>query len=92
MVSRLMVGPASVTELAAPFDIGLPAFLKHLKVLEDSSLIRSRKQGRVRTCEVRFDSLERAERWFEDQRALWESRMQNLDDLLETLKGQRDET
>ena len=87
-----MAGPASVTELAAPFDIGLPAFLKHLKVLEDSSLITSRKQGRVRTCEVRFDSLERAERWFEDQRTLWKSRMQNLDDLLETLQGQRDET
>lgn len=87
-----MVGPASVTELAAPFDIGLPAFLKHLKVLEDSALITSRKQGRVRTCEARFDSLERAERWFEDQRALWESRMHNLDELLETLKEQRDET
>ena len=88
VVSRLMRGPAPVKELAKPFEMGLPSFLKHLKILEDSGLITSRKEGRVRTCEVRADRLEAIERWFDEQRAIWESRYRNLDNLLMNLRGE----
>jgi len=88
VVSRLMRGPAPVKELAKPFEMGLPSFLKHLKILEDSGLITSRKEGRVRTCEVRADRLEAIERWFDEQRAIWESRYRNLDNLLMNLGGE----
>lgn len=88
VVSRLMRGPAPVKELAKPFEMGLPSFLKHLKILEDSGLILSRKEGRVRTCEVRADRLEAIERWFDEQRAIWESRYKNLDNLLMSLSGE----
>jgi DNA-binding transcriptional ArsR family regulator len=77
--------------MAAPFDMALPSFLKHLKVLEQANLIVSNKTGRVRTCELRRESLKAAERWFEDQRAVWESRYRNLDSLLTTLKGEKHE-
>ena len=88
VVSRLMRGPAPVKELAKPFEMGLPSFLKHLKILEDSGLIASRKEGRVRTCEVRADRLEAIERWFDEQRAIWESRYGKLDNLLMSLGGE----
>ncbi len=91
VVSRLMLGSAPVTELAQPFGMGLPSFLKHLKILEESGLITTRKEGRVRTCEVRADRLTAIERWFDEQRAIWESRHRNLDNLLMNLSGDKDE-
>jgi len=91
VVSQLMRGPAAVTELAEPFDMRLPSFMKHLKVLEDSGLIRSRKVGRVRMCQVRMDRLAKTQRWFDQQRALWASRYDNLDNLLAKLAGEDDE-
>lgn len=91
IVSRLLRGPAPTKELAEPFAMGLPSFLKHLKVLEESGLIRTHKEGRVRTCEVQMDQLVAAERWFAEQRELWESRYRNLDDLLARLSGEPDE-
>ena len=78
VVSRLIDGPASVTDLAEPFAIGLPTFLKHLKVLEDSGLIVSGKQGRVRTCRLQPERLAGAEAWLAEQRALWERRADRL--------------
>ena len=78
VLARLVIGPASVKELAEPFPIGLPAFLKHLRVLEDSGLIRSEKAGRVRTCHVRPRQLAAAESWLAEQRALWEARTERL--------------
>ena len=63
VVSRLTQGPASVKELAAPFDMGLPSFLKHLRVLEKDGLISSNKAGRVRTCRVNTESLAAAKSW-----------------------------
>lgn len=90
VVSRLMQGPAPVKELAQPFGMGLPSFLKHLKVLEESGLIISRKEGRVRMCEARADRLEAIERWFDEQRAMWESRYAKLDTLLMNLRGETD--
>lgn len=71
-------GPASVKELAEPFNIGLPAFLKHLRVLEGSGLIATEKCGRVRTCRVRTKRLSEAETWLSEQRALWQASADRL--------------
>jgi DNA-binding transcriptional ArsR family regulator len=83
VVSRLMRGPAPVKELAAPFDMGLPSFMKHLRVLEASGLIRSEKVGRVRTCHMRAAQLVAAETWLAEQRALWEAGTDRLADYVE---------
>jgi len=92
VIQRLGEGPASVSELAAPFAMGLPSFMKHVGVLEDAGLIRTSKSGRVRTCVLERKQLASAERWFEQQRALWKSRYENLDSLLAQLNGEPDET
>ena len=63
VLSRLTQGPASVKELAEPFDMGLPSFMKHLHVLESDGLIRSEKVGRVRTCRINAERLAAAEAW-----------------------------
>ena len=92
VVQRLAKGPAPVKELAEPYDMALPSFMKHLNVLEEAGLIASKKQGRVRTCSFNPDKLEAAEKWFDEQRALWASRFDNLDTLLTSLQGGNDET
>lgn len=91
VIHRLGRGSATVTELAEPFDMALPSFMKHVGVLERTGLIRSSKVGRVRTCILERRNLAAAERWFDDQRALWASRYENLDNLLEKLKGNSDD-
>lgn len=78
VIGRLMHGPASVTELADPYEIGLPTFLKHLRVLEDGGWIRTHKRGRVRTCQICPERLLEAERWLSRQRAIWEGRTDRL--------------
>jgi DNA-binding transcriptional ArsR family regulator len=84
VLERLSLGTASVSELAQPFEMALPSFLQHLRVLEDSGLIRSHKVGRVRTCAVNSLYLKQAEIWLAEQRAIWEKRLDQLDsDLLE---------
>jgi DNA-binding transcriptional ArsR family regulator len=82
MVERLSRGPASVSELAEPFDMSLPAIVQHLQVLEASGLIRSEKVGRVRTCQMDEATLGSAERWISERRALWERRLDRLGDYL----------
>jgi len=82
IVERLTRGPASVSELAAPMAMSLAAVMQHLKVLEDSGLLRTRKQGRVRTCAVDPDALARAETWLTDRRALWHIQLDRLGELL----------
>ena len=86
VLSRLSQGPASVSELARPFDIALPSFTQHLGVLERCGLVRSRKAGRVRTYRLEPRPLKAAERWMAEQRALWERRLDQLDDYLLELK------
>jgi DNA-binding transcriptional ArsR family regulator len=86
VLERLGRGPASVSALAQPFEMALPTFLQHLKVLEDCGLIRSHKSGRVRTCELRPKPLTDAEQWLSGQRELWTTRLDQLDDLLHKLK------
>jgi len=78
VVSRLLQGEAPVTQLAEPFAIGLPAFLKHLAVLEGAGLIRSEKRGRVRTCRIDAERLAAAEGWLAEQRAVWQGRTDRL--------------
>ena len=86
VVGRLSSGPAAVSELAQPFDMALPSFTQHLAVLEGCGLVRSRKTGRVRTLQLVPQPLQAAERWMVEQRALWEHRLDQLDNYLKDLK------
>jgi DNA-binding transcriptional ArsR family regulator len=88
VLARLSDRPASVSELAAPFAMSLPAFVQHLRVLERSGLVRSRKVGRVRTYRLAPRGLRIAEDWLSRQRSLWERRLDQLDDYLMQLKEQ----
>lgn len=78
MIDRLIDGPASVSQLAAPLDMTLPAVVQHLHVLEHSGLVRSRKAGRVRTCSLEPAALGAAERWIAQRRRTWERRLDRL--------------
>ena len=82
MVERLAAGPASVSELAAPLPISLAAVMQHLKLLEESGLVTSRKQGRVRTCRIEPAALAQVEHWVVERRALWEQSLGRLGQLL----------
>ena len=75
-------GPASVSELAAPLDMSLPAVVQHLQVLESSGLVRSEKVGRVRTCYIETAALRRRSEWIAERRATWEARLDRLGDYL----------
>ncbi|QEX16240.1 transcriptional regulator [Hypericibacter terrae] len=86
VLERLNRGPGSVSELAEPFDMALPSFVEHLKVLEESGLVRSRKTGRVRTYQLVPRRLKLAEDWLTRQRRFWERRLDQLDAYLLTLK------
>jgi DNA-binding transcriptional ArsR family regulator len=82
MVERLSRGPASVSELAEPLAMSLPAVLQHLHVLETSGLITSQKTGRTRTCRIESKALRTAEDWIAARRATWERRLDRLGDFL----------
>jgi DNA-binding transcriptional ArsR family regulator len=82
MVERLSRGPASVSDLAEPLDMSLPAVMQHLQVLETSGLVRSEKTGRVRMCRVEPTVLKSAEGWFAKRRANWERRFDRLEAFL----------
>jgi DNA-binding transcriptional ArsR family regulator len=78
MVERLSRGPASVSELAQPLDMSLSAVVQHLRVLEESGLVRSRKLGRVRTCRIEPAALRTAEQWIARRRSVWARRLDRL--------------
>jgi DNA-binding transcriptional ArsR family regulator len=78
MVERLTRGPASVSELAKPLAMSLPAVVQHLQVLETSGLVRSEKAGRVRTCHIEPKALRTAEQWIAERRTIWERRLDRL--------------
>lgn len=82
MVDRLSRGPASVSELAEPLAMSLPAVMQHLAVLEASGIVRSQKVGRVRTCQIDPDALSLAETWINERRTLWAKRLDRLGDFL----------
>ena len=89
MVERLTRGPASVSALAEPLAMSLPAVMQHLRVLEASGLVRSEKVGRVRTCQIEPVALRSAEGWISERRTTWERR---LDRLGQYLAGQQHES
>lgn len=86
MLAQLSRGPLSVSDLARPHPISLPAVMQHLKSLEASGLVASHKKGRVRTVRLEPQALSAAERWIADQRARWEARLDRFEDYLDTLK------
>ena len=79
VLGRLGKGPASIGELAKPFDMALPSFMKHIHCLEESGLIRTHKEGRVRMCTIEKKSFVAVEAWLSAQRALWEGRTDRLE-------------
>lgn len=89
VLERLSRSAASVSELAEPFDMALPSFVQHLRVLEDSGLVTSTKTGRVRTYTLDAAQLHTAEDWLARQRSLWERRLDQLDEYLLKLKEQQ---
>ena len=82
MIDRLSRGPASVSELAKPFDMSLPAVVQHLAALENSGLVSSQKVGRVRTVQMQPEALSLAEQWLNDRRTMWVKRLDRLGDFL----------
>ena len=86
VLEQLSVGPATVSELAAPFDMKLPSFVQHLSVLEQSRLVKSKKRGRVRTYELAPEQFKVAEDWLSERRRLWESRLDRFDEYVKKLK------
>ena len=86
VLERLSVGPATVSELAAPFHMQLPSFMQHLSLLEQSRLVRSKKRGRVRTYEIQPERFEVIEDWLTARRQLWESRLNRFDQYVKQLK------
>lgn len=86
VLERLGRSPASVSELAKPFDMALPSFVEHLKILEGYGLVRSAKTGRVRTYQLVPNRLQQAEDWLARQRTFWTARLDQLDSYLLQMK------
>jgi DNA-binding transcriptional ArsR family regulator len=86
MLARLSLGPASVSELALPLPISLPAVLQHLKALETSGLVASEKKGRVRTVRMQPDALGVAEDWLARRRKELEAQLDRFENYVATLK------
>ncbi len=80
VLERLAGGPAAMSELAQPFRMALPSFSQHLDVLEDCGLVRSSKEGRVRTYRISPRVMQAAEGWLAKQRSLWTRRLDQFDE------------
>jgi DNA-binding transcriptional ArsR family regulator len=87
ILARLALGQASVSELAEPFEMSLPAVSKHLKVLERAGLITRGRDAQMRPCKIEATALKEADDWLEEYRRLWEQRLDRLDDYLKTLQA-----
>ncbi|MDE1146513.1 MAG: metalloregulator ArsR/SmtB family transcription factor [Azospirillaceae bacterium] len=85
VIAQLASGPASIGDLARHHPMALPSFMKHIRVLEESDLVISRKTGRVRMCELRPDALVAAQGWLEQERRRWGTRLDQLDTFIEAL-------
>jgi len=86
VLEHLSVGPATVSELAAPFDMQLPSFVQHLAVLEQSQLVKSKKRGRVRTYQLAPERFTVVEDWLTARRQLWDARQDRFDDYVTYLR------
>lgn len=87
IIVRLSQGPASVSELAVPLAMTLPAVVQHIDVLQKSGLVRSKKVGRIRTCRLEPAPMRSVEQWIAQHRATWEGRLDRLGDVLNTTHG-----
>lgn len=85
VLRQLGKGPASVSSLAEPFGMALPSFMKHIRFLEGSGFIRTRKDGRVRTCVIDKAQFAVIDSWLAEQRALWEARTDRLEQFVTTI-------
>jgi DNA-binding transcriptional ArsR family regulator len=90
ILTRLAEGPARVTDLAEPTGLRLPTVMRHLSVLEEAGLIATTKDGRVRTCAIVPEALAPARSWLDEQRAIWEARLDRLDSYVTKLMKERD--
>jgi DNA-binding transcriptional ArsR family regulator len=86
VLERLSVGPATVSDLAARFDMQLPSFVQHLSILEESRLVKSRKAGRVRTYEIAPERFRVVDDWLTARRREWEARLDRFDQYVKQLK------
>ncbi len=89
ILARLATGETSVTELAEPFDMTLPAVTKHLKVLENAGLIARSRDAQWRPCRLEAGPLKEVAGWVERYRRFWEQRLDRLDDYLHELQGKK---
>jgi DNA-binding transcriptional ArsR family regulator len=90
MLERLSKSPASVSELAAPLPMSLPAVVQHLAVLEAAGIVKSQKVGRVRTCALEPGRLSLAEQWINQRRTEWERKLDRLGDYLNATKPEEE--
>lgn len=90
ILTRLAQGPAPVSELAEPSGLRLPTVMRHLSVLEEAGLIASSKDGRVRTCAIVPEALAPMRTWLDEQRAIWESRLDRLEAYVTTVMKEQD--
>ncbi len=88
ILARLALGETSVSKLAEPFAMSLPAVSKHLKVLERAGLITRGRDAQMRPCKIEAKALKEADDWLEEYRRLWEQRLDRLDDYLQTLQAE----
>jgi DNA-binding transcriptional ArsR family regulator len=88
VLGRLSSGPVSVSELARPFDMALPSFLQHIRLLEASGWIRTRKVGRVRICAIEETSFAAVDAWLAEQRRLWEGRTDRLEQFVMAVQAE----
>jgi DNA-binding transcriptional ArsR family regulator len=89
MLTRLARGSAAVTELAGPSGLKLPTVMRHLSVLEEAGLVTTQKDGRVRSCAFQPQALSPMRDWMEEQRAIWDARLDRLDDYVMKLMKER---
>lgn len=87
ILERLGHGPATISELAQPFDISLPGLLKHVRILQDANLVITEKQGRTRQCRLGTEPLNDAARWIQTYHHRWERRLDRLGAYLDRHKG-----
>jgi len=92
VLEKLSVAPATVSELAAPFDMKLPSFVQHLSLLERSRLVKSTKRGRVRTYEIAPERFKVVEDWLAARRQVWEARLDRFDHYIKQLKEKESES
>jgi DNA-binding transcriptional ArsR family regulator len=87
ILARLALGETSVSKLAEPFEMSLPAVSKHLKVLERAGLITRSRDAQLRPCKIEAAALKAADDWLEEYRQLWEQRLDRLEDYLRVLQA-----